>query len=193
MNQIFVLLAGLLVSATPSQAQDEATRGLAEGVSDSSLHTTLQVISGPEFEGRMAAGRGDGLAVQYIAHRFGAYHLVKPFNTPNPYLQAVPLRKVEFQTTPCYVNDRAYEVDKEWTYFLSAKTLVAQNAEIVFVGYGLSLPMYDDLKDVDVRGKMLLMSPGVPTDKTGKPLIPESQTPDDSTILGTLFSKQPQV
>jgi hypothetical protein len=72
-TNIFDFIAGRLVSIISSKARIQIIKGFVGDISDSSLETNLQEIAGSECEGRMAAIKGDGLAVQYIAHRFSAY------------------------------------------------------------------------------------------------------------------------
>jgi ribosomal protein L31 len=184
----FFAFSLLAISAT---AQDETLKTLINRVSESSLQTNLQKIAGPGTDGRMPATKGDELAIQYIAAWFNTHHLANPYSTSTPYLQSVPLLKVDFQNSTLSMGDKPYGLYKDWTYFMVDKAGTATNTEVVFIGYGLSVPAYDDLKDVDITGKLVLFRSGVPTDSAGKPLLATGQIPNLSTQLTAVRSLNP--
>jgi len=171
--------------------QNVAVKKLIDEVSEASLRLNLYNIASDEFQGRMAASKGDDLAIQYIENWFGAYHLEKPFHTSDAYLQTVPLVHAGYSGSSLAIEGEAFELDKDWTYALVPKRLRKTEAEVVFVGYGLSLPDYDDFKNIDVEGKIVLFKAGMPTDGVGKPLINPGEMPDIATYANTIWSKKP--
>jgi hypothetical protein len=191
MTKPLAIFFGFSLLAISATAQDETLKTLLNRVSESSLQTNLRKIAGPEMDGRMAASKGDELAIQYIAAWFNTHHLVNPYSTSAPYLQSVPLLKVDFQNSTLSVGDKPYGLYKDWTYFMVDKAGTATNTEVVFIGYGLSAPAYDDLKDMDITGKLVLFRSGVPTDSTRKPLISKSQVPNMSAQLNAIRSLNP--
>ncbi len=127
------------------------------------LRTHLAELASDRYEGRGTGTRGESLAVQYIAAQFRALGLA-PGAPDGSYFQPVPL----LGATPRDVSAltlSAGDARAEYTFvrdFTIATDLDAERAaldgELVFVGYGISNPGYnwDDFKDVDVRGKILL-------------------------------------
>ena len=121
----------------------------------------LRFLSHPLLEGRAPGSRGGELAAEYVRARFRALGLHpvggEHFHpVPLVGLTAEPHLALRFldggSTEPAYRDD----------YVLRAgvpETEVAAEGELVFVGYGITAPEYgwDDYKDVDVRGKVLLM------------------------------------
>src|ERR1700722_14739517 len=185
------VFTGLILLAIPTMAQNETVKTLVDRVSESSLKTNLRKIAGPATEGRMAGSKGDELATQYMSDWFSDHHLAKPYNSPTPWSQAVPLTKIDYWNSSLTKGDDRYTLDKDWTYFLVDKAGTATNTEVVFIGYGFSVPAYDDLKDIDLEGKLVLLESGAPTDPSGKPLIPKDQMPDFQTKMSTIRSKKP--
>jgi hypothetical protein len=190
MNKSLCLFAGSLLLVISANAQNEIMKRLVDQVSETSLQLNVYKIGGSAFEGRMTASRGDSLAVEYIEHWFNDHHLSKPFNSSTPYLQYVPLVKVDYVQPKLIIDGKNYEVDKDWSYSANTKTTTATNAEIVFAGYGLSLPEYDDFKNIDVEGKIVLFKPGVPKDSSGKAIISDSELPGGGTRINAIMNKK---
>jgi Peptidase family M28 len=191
MTKPLAIFFGFSLLAISVTAQDEMGKTLLNRVSESSLQTNLQKIAGSDMEGRMAASKGDDLAIQYIAAWFNTHHLANPGATSTPYLQFVPLLRVGYENSSLSVGDKHGVLGEDWMYFTVDKAGSASNADVVFIGYGLSLPPYDDLKDVDIAGKLVLLQAGAPKDSTGKPLFTRNQLPDFATRWKTIINKNP--
>ena len=124
------------------------------------------------LEGRGPGSRGDELAQHYIAAQFESLGL-KPAAPGGGWFQPVPLVGVTAHV-PATLKFRhaakSLELKRHDDYvFASGKAqakVAIDNAEIVFVGYGIQAPEYqwDDFKGVDLRGKILLMMNNDPAD-----------------------------
>src|SRR5687768_8491315 len=155
---------------TPDQLWTEASPALVSIRANDILERT-RVMSSDEFEGRAPGSRGEELTVAYLTDQFKKLGL-KPGNPDGTYVQNVPL--VGFSTQPTMTLASAGGT-KQLT-FLTDYVAVSRhfqpevrvdNSDIVFVGYGVVAPEYgwDDYKEVDVRGKTILMlinDPAVP-------------------------------
>ena len=128
-------------------------------------------LSADEFEGRGPGTRGEELSVKYLTEQF--QHLgLKPGNPDGTYIQKVPLAGVRAAPT-LSLNAGGKQTDLKFPddYVAVSRRYVpevkVENSDLVFVGYGVVAPEYgwDDYKDVDVRGKtivMLINDPAVP-------------------------------
>lgn len=124
-------------------------------------HTT--VLASDAFEGRAPGTAGEDKTIRYLETQFREMGL-KPGNPDGTYLQAVPLvgitSEVETQFT---AGDQTWVPQPINEYSALSRrvtpTVKVQDSEIVFVGYGVQAPEYqwDDYKDVDVKGKTLVM------------------------------------
>ncbi len=123
----------------------------------------VRVLSSDEFEGRSPGTRGEELTVNYLTSQFQRIGL-KPGNPNGSYIQEVPLMglttepTISFQTrggpiTPGFPGDCVILSRRQMPEISVA------DSDVVFVGHGIVAPEYDwdDYKDVDVRGKTLLM------------------------------------
>ena len=99
MKKHFILPLLLFTLIVFTNAQTTTIEKQIDNVSETSLKANPYKIAGDEFEGRIAASKGDSHAIQYIATRFSAHGLVKPY--PSSYLQAVPLVHADFSKLPC--------------------------------------------------------------------------------------------
>ena len=130
-----------------------------------------KVLASDEYEGRAPGSKGEELTVKYLTEQFQRIGL-KPGNPDGTYVQKVPL--VGFKAEPTAsltAGDKALDMKFPDDYVAVSRRTVPEvrvdNSDVVFVGYGVVAPEYgwDDYKDVDVRGKtivMLINDPAVP-------------------------------
>jgi Zn-dependent M28 family amino/carboxypeptidase len=146
----------------------------------------IKVLASDEYEGRAPGSKGEELSVKYISEQVKALGL-KPGNPNGSYVQEVPLAGItSAPTLRLNVGDKATELKFPEDYVASSARLQSdinvENSDIVFVGYGIVAPEYgwDDYKDVDVRGKTILML-------INDPPIPDPNDPtklDDKMFKG---------
>lgn len=123
----------------------------------------IKTLSSDEFEGRAPGGKGEELTVAYLIEQFQRMGL-KPGNPDSSFIQEVPLLGFTTRTTASYVAGGKRKNLKPLEDYVAVSrrfmpTVSVKNSDIVFVGYGVVAPEYgwDDYKDVDVRGKTILM------------------------------------
>src|SRR5438105_12807290 len=117
------------------------------------------------LEGRGTGQRGGDLAAEYIATQFAEYGL-KPAGDHGTYMQKVPLvgittmPETQFALVPKHGETMNLKHLDEYVAYDETQQAQSDNdADIVFVGYGIEAPEFgwDDYKGVDVKGKVLLM------------------------------------
>lgn len=129
------------------------------------LRAQVRFLSSDLLEGRGPATRGDELAQSYIAAQMEALGL-KPGAPDGSWLQkfdivgirSLPPPTVSFEGKDDTLRLKSLE---EFVAFSGVQQQIAEvkDAELVFVGYGIQAPEYqwDDYKDLDVKGKILVM------------------------------------
>jgi Zn-dependent M28 family amino/carboxypeptidase len=151
---------------------DAAGRGL-DAITAEGFDAHLGFLASDFLEGRAPGSRGAELAALYIATQFELAGL-NPIVGDSSFLQPVPLVAVSSQPELAFRArggasfEAAYGPEfVAWSSRPDEPTQIV--AELVFVGYGISAPEagWDDYKDVDVSGKVLLMllndpGPGTP-------------------------------
>ncbi|HET7231887.1 MAG TPA: M28 family peptidase [Longimicrobium sp.] len=139
---------------------DPALHAALEHIRERVVDAHLRFLSHPLLEGRAPGSRGGTLAAEYIAAQFqriGLEPVAHSWFQPVPMLGMDPHPELAFDT-PAGPVATAYRDD----YVLEAglpQELVEVDAELVYVGYGITAPEYgwDDYKGLDVRGKVLLI------------------------------------
>jgi Zn-dependent M28 family amino/carboxypeptidase len=168
------LALGLLLCAcTTSRGRSSAWKNIdlvGQSLSSEGLLGHMAVLASDEYEGRAPGTEGDRKTVEYLVRHFEAAGLA-PGNPDGTYVQHVPL--MGFQTNSQASFDTAsgsIALRPREDYVAMSRLPEADLAglELVFVGYGVVAPEYDwdDFKDVDVRGKaivMLVNDPPVPS------------------------------
>jgi Zn-dependent M28 family amino/carboxypeptidase len=164
-----LLFASLLLAALPLAAADvpaPLSRGM-KAFSKTALAAHDRFLAGDLLEGRGPGTRGDRLAQEYIAAQFESYGL-EPAGDNGTYLQRVPLLGLTTdreKTSLAFKKDGApvigpLKIEDEYVGQNKAQLPTdALDSEVVFVGHGVVAPEYrwDDYKDLDTRGKTLVM------------------------------------
>jgi Zn-dependent M28 family amino/carboxypeptidase len=151
--------APLLALLVPSAVFAQGPRAITVGEIDGHL----RFLSSDLLEGRAPATRGGRLTSEYIASQLRAFGL-RPGNDSS-FFQTVPIDIVTANTTSLRVaaTDKATATlrfpDDVVVWAGSAVPSSVARGELVFVGYGANAPEYrwNDFKDVDVKGKVLLI------------------------------------
>ena len=134
-------------------------------INEASIRGHVRFLADDLLEGRGPGSRGDELTQLYISTQFEALGL-QPAAGNGEWLQPFPLVGVRTIAPPNVVfkNDDKTVSLKSVEDFMStigrpAEQARLQDAELVFVGYGIEAPEYgwDDYKDVDLTGKVLVM------------------------------------
>lgn len=148
---------------TPAAARAHETSG---AITRDDLAYRIATLASDEFEGRGPASRGEELTVAWIAEEMAAMGL-EPGNPDGTYFQEVPLVEATLDEATSSI---AFEVNGAplettfgddvvfWTKRID-ETTGFEDAELVFVGYGVVAPEYgwDDYAGVDVEGRVVVM------------------------------------
>ncbi len=166
----FCLLA--LLRSPPIDAQEAKSNtfsvesaAAAAVIDEATVRGHVRFLADDLLEGRGPGSRGDAMTQLYLATQFQSLGL-EPAAADGTWLQPVPLVGVRTVApdTVTFVNDDQSVTFKSVTDFMSTiggpvESASIKDAEVVFVGYGIEAPEYEwnDFKDVDVRGKVLLI------------------------------------
>jgi Zn-dependent M28 family amino/carboxypeptidase len=161
----------LLVLVSCSQDRQSNLQPALDTISESSLLSEIKTLSSDDFEGRKPGSAGEQKTIAYMQEQFRQMGL-KPGNPDGTYLQKVPLAGITSKPRPdIAVKGRKLPLVFRKDYIAVSSRYVpkveVKPSEVVFVGYGVVAPEYgwDDYKDVDVKGKtivMLINDPAIP-------------------------------
>jgi Zn-dependent M28 family amino/carboxypeptidase len=158
-----LVAAGLVTIETPVLTPDE--KAAATHILERRIRADIRYLASDELEGRGPATRGDRLAQDYVVSRMEAIGL-EPGAPDGSWLQPFELLGMTAEC-PKLLRFSAGSGSLELRFFedyiafpgVQAETASLDDAEIVFVGYGIVAPEYrwDDYKGTDVKGKVLLV------------------------------------
>lgn len=167
---LVVLAAGCAPAAVaPRPAAGPAaapTAGLAVLSDTTALRAHTTVLSSDAFEGRGTGTRGEQMTVDYVVARFREIGLEGGM-PDGSFIQRVPLRSIRLQEgaqlafrAPGAATGVEVEVGPHATVVTDgeAPAVRLDGERVVFVGYGITNPgeRWDDYKDADVRGAVLV-------------------------------------
>jgi Zn-dependent M28 family amino/carboxypeptidase len=164
MTRPTVLLSVALVSVISTSIAKAQTDNERSRINPQEIDAHLRFLSSDLLEGRAPATRGGRLAEEYIATQLETFG-VKPGVGDSSYFQRVPIDvvKADPNTIQVTASGKASAnlrfTDDVVVWPGSATDASSAHGELVFVGYGATAPEYkwDDYKDSDVRGKILLV------------------------------------
>ena len=170
---LLVCAAGLGLTHVASAAVSNSPHA----ISAASILARTKILASDEFEGRAPGSAGEEKTVNYLVSEFKKLGL-EPGNPNGTYIQDVPLVGITSKPTLSFAIGSQTLPLQPITEFVGPTSRVASHIEVkdidvVFVGYGVVAPEYrwDDFKDVDVRGKtvvMLVNDPPVVDPATGR-------------------------
>ena len=170
----FLCLAALAAAQNPAQPArtlapaprpSSAAFAAMETISAERIRAHVRFLSHDLLEGRGTGQRGGDIAAEYIATQYALYGL-KPAGDNGTYMQKVPMvgitpaAETTFSLVPANGAPMSLKVlDDYVAYDQTQQPQSDIDAPIVFVGYGIHAPEYnwDDYKDTDVKGKVLLV------------------------------------
>lgn len=170
-----VAISTLIMPGPAAQAQDKP----ADSITQAELRDHVYFLSSDFLGGRRPDDPGYRIAAEYAASQFRQAGVRPAFTgadgTPT-YFQNVPLMRVATSIDVPFTLTRPAGD----TVFASLDDLrlisrgpSINKRPVVFIGYGISEPDHgwDDIKGMDLKGKVAVMLLGVP-ERDGKPVLP---------------------
>ena len=175
MNSRFTLYMNALMLLLFTGCASDIDRA-AESITAESLMRPIEILSADEFEGRAPATKGEQLTVDYLVKQFQNAGL-EPGMDSGSYIQEFPLLSMRVDRETVRMSLIQNSISNELEYFTEfmawpsneEESVRIEDAELVYVGYGIKAPEFnwDDYKDTDVSGKILVFKNDDPSDDPG--------------------------
>jgi Zn-dependent M28 family amino/carboxypeptidase len=171
MVKIEALLIGICSSAMAAAAFAQSTippgvdQAAKSFITRNTLEAPIRFLSSDALEGRAPATRGDQLARLYLATELEALGL-QPGGPDGQWQQPFDIVQIKTEMPKIWSFQAPHgRVDLKWRDDSIAASGVQDDkgsiddAELVFVGYGIQAPEYkwDDFKGMSLKGKVLVM------------------------------------
>ena len=154
-----------------------------------SIKQHLNYLGSDLFEGRGTGTIGGELAAKYLALYLNKYELT-PMGYENTFYQYIPMHgsKPSDDSKIIIINESrdTLLIKKDFQFFHSGGRIFAPNPiSIVFVGFGISAPEfeYNDYKNINVEGKVVLFIEGEPN--SDNPNYFKGEFPTDYSFADT--------
>ena len=136
-------------------AQDPVAQKYAGQINAKKAKKHLTILASDKFEGRETGKAGAEKAAAYIAREFKKLRLTAPVN--GSYFQEVPLVETSFDVKSFTVNNNSLLMGKDFLFSGSGAAQSINASDIVFIGYGIGTENYDDLKNIAISGKVVML------------------------------------
>ena len=175
------LSAALLFVPTIFPTQDLKAQSKASSITLQELRDHIFFLASDSLGGRRPDDIGYVIAARYAADQLkaaGVKPIIKDAGGNDTYFQTVPLVKAKTVvdiplTIKTADGEKSFEVLQDLK--LQARGPSLTDVPVVFVGYGISEPGHgwNDLQNVDIKGKIVVLLMGAPS-RDGKRILPDS-------------------
>lgn len=166
---LILLFLCLFVARVYSQDQEKAIRTTFHSISSHDLLNYAAELSSEKYKGRLSGSPEYLAAASWIADQLKQSGL-NPVMPDGTFFQSFPNAYSEVLTPGSITllegnNNQQKEYKFPNDYFPGSNSASGTaSGEVVYVGFGISAPElnYDDYKNIDVKGRILVMQTGVP-------------------------------
>jgi len=199
-NFNYFLLIALTITLIPEYASGQKKIAGTDVITAADLESHMTFLASPLLRGRENGEPGLDIAQQYIVSQIKLMDL-KPANGSSYYQPYYIIKKtMDPKKTMIQIireNKDTLTIKKPiYQYYPTGPTDFSVTGEVVFAGYGLKQDKYgyNDYKDLQVEGKILLVMSGAPKSEDGKTYPFEgidwsSFTGFEAKLIPLMFSK----
>src|SRR5215510_16472326 len=159
-----LLIACLSLLGVNAQKKDKTREKFGNTITATDLKKHLYTVASAENGGRDTPSPGLENAAKYIEEHFKSLGL-KPGNGDS-YRLPYPLYRDSVVSSSVKVNGKSYELNTDYQNGNGNYSAELPISEVVFAGYGIvdDKAGMDSYKDLDVRGKAVIIVDGAPAD-----------------------------
>lgn len=145
-------------------------------ITSDQLKEKLYTYASDEFEGRETGKPGQKKAVEYLKNHYVNLNIPSPI-AEGDYFQEVPLQSIGTPNVELTVNGKSFNYFDDIISMTGAPTASLNTNDIVYAGYGISHDKYNDYKNLNVQGKIVVIKEGEPQNTDGTYQITGSKEP----------------
>ncbi len=150
----------------------------ANSIKAEDLRNHLTILASDSLEGRETGQPGIDMAADYIT-KFLRNLGMKTIPGTSSYLQPVAFTYSKWSTLEVAVNNEKYRHLWDFLAFPDKNNSLPSLSEdeVIFLGYGIDDAKYSDYKNIDIKGKVIMINRGEPIDKDSISYISGSNMP----------------
>lgn len=173
----FIATALMIIGCSPSKNTTQQTTSKEEimkpidptvygtSITSAELKEMLYTYASDEFQGRETGEPGQKMAVEYLKQKYISMGIPSPLKGDD-YFQEVPLEKQSIPSANMTINEKTFN-NYDDLVSLAGDTQSFNIKEVVYASYGIDSENYSNYKDIDVKGKVVLIKSGEPTNTDG--------------------------
>ncbi len=162
------------------ESQDETAMKYAATITAADMKKHLSVLASDAYGGRGTGQEGQQKAAKYITEYYQKWSL-PAIGEEKSYYHPVPLIEQGWgENLQVSVKKRSYDFLEDF-YCFPRHTSDAhfKKDKVLFLGYGIEDPFYDDYEGVDVSGKTLMVLEGEPVSEEGTYYVSKMDIPSE--------------
>jgi Zn-dependent M28 family amino/carboxypeptidase len=147
----------------------------AKGITAADLKSLVYALASDSMQGRETGEPGQKIAAQFIAKQFKEIGL--PPKGDKGYFQKILLQSLTWKDIGLTVGGQSFSNRKDFYVYpaFNPDKPLTEFKELLFIGYGIEDPKYNDYGKAEVAGKVVIFYDGEPLDKDGKSMITGSE------------------
>ena len=157
------IIPGLYAQNTEPRALEPSPAIFANTINAEDLENHLMVLASDAFEGRETGERGADKAAAYIASHFEALGIA-PYDGVS-YYQPVSLIRSQINGGTLSLGGESIPFLDGFVLYPGIRDKSITEVGLVFAGWGWESDLTHDYEGLDVRGKIVIVLPGEPTEK----------------------------
>ena len=160
MKSKFLFTVLFLISTIFSFGQDKILMEASNSIKIDELKEKMYTYSSDEFEGKDTPSKGQELAIGYLADHYK--NLKIPSIKDNTYFQRVPLQFESKPNISLNISNKDFAYYEDYISYKNGPDKSYKDEDIIYAGFGIQENKYNDYKDLDVKGKIVIVSGGEP-------------------------------
>jgi hypothetical protein len=161
-----------LLKSDRSNPVSQKLNPILSGITSDGIFNHVQTLASDSFEGRKPGTQGETSTITYLINQFKRKG-IKPANSQTNFLQEVsmvnfkPFKATILLENKNQITEITFPEDLAVESFQGHLDGSVRNSDVVFAGYGIVAPEYgwDDYKNLDVKGKIVIVLSGEPLTK----------------------------
>lgn len=162
---LLVISCNSTQNTTANKKKSDATK-YAAIITEQNLSDHLYIYASDEYEGRNTGDPGQKKAVEYLKKQYEQLG-ISAAQSSGDYFQKVALEKAGVTAGNVAIGNNTFNIGEG---IITFSTPIKGLNEIVYVGYGIIDGEYSDYKNIDIKGKFVLVKTGQPDES----MLPES-------------------
>ena len=138
----------------------------ANTITEDELRKELMIYASDEMEGRETGQPGQKKAVEFLKNHYVSMGIPSPISKDD-YFQEVPLQKLKSPKATLSVNGKEYRHIDDFISLATVSSGTMKASDFVYAGFGVDDEKYSDYKNLDVKGKIVVIKGGEPKNADG--------------------------